>query len=717
MIYMDIGLNKNVLKFIPGFLSMIAIFTPHGLNQTIFRTARAPLEIHANQSVPPKSAFESLKKAMTVFEKEWEEVEIKKAIDLNSTLNDRPDWNPIAEINHNRISIPEMHISAREMRTNNEAMASNEYVPVEEGRDLSWVQGLTEEQRDRLLEAQNKSQVLEKNWTIPNWQEAAKEKIEAIHSSVKNVAQKASNPNIHISGTGSKGEIVYAKNRQDEVGILLNDKITNNLHKIKGTLALAPGLALGDRTLELHRYLEGVAHESGRVNVQTGEFEILTQDDHGSLIAELFDKSGLIVASGSINIEEQNKDENKDAQLEILVSQKNQFAGNLVNFNRSPDRLITSKMNSFKGEAAEILYSSLGVSDKTDVLGTFRFPKVASSSWGIVRAQAKKFRESIFLMGAGEGQNLAMIPESLITALENLTDEEASKNNSRNESQKENHGGVIWGQILLDGKPVSGITVSMELNEDMAPIYLEGFIPNKSIPATTENGFFVFTDLMPGYYSLVARRNGEYFGHINLVSDENTVAVGNIEASTRKRTSSLKVYDAFEGSPEEAQVQLQSLKEDIFVPGIANIQLPKVQRLSLGQVQPARAEYAPTRINYNDSDDYIHVPLVRLEWLDYISQQGRISQSPNTGVVVGFVPEDSFEAYLTHEDKYSTDNIIYFDHKGVRTQTGVAGGGFVMFNVPVGTQSVVVMSKKSEMLSSIVVPVDEKSISTSKFHF
>jgi hypothetical protein len=48
---------------------------------------------------------------------------------------------------------------------------------------------------------------------------------------------------------------------------------------------------------------------------------------------------------------------------------------------------------------------------------------------------------------------------------------------------------------------------------------------------------------------------------------------------------------------------------------------------------------------------------------------------------------------------------------------GVAGGGFVMFNVPSATQSIVVMSKKTEMLASQVIPVDTNSNTIIKFRF
>lgn len=207
-------------------------------------------------------------------------------------------------------------------------------------------------------------------------------------------------------------------------------------------------------------------------------------------------------------------------------------------------------------------------------------------------------------------------------------------------------------------------------------------------------------------HTVIATRDGDYVGHLNIEVDDNSVSTGNLEVNTKKQSVPLKVYDAFEGTPQAATVTLQSLPESFNVLGQAEISLPQIQRLSYGFVQPDQAEYLPYQFVYHDRDDFLHAPLIKQQWLENLIRERRITPStPNTGVVVGFVPEDAFEAFLSQEEAYdTTSNVVYFDTQGKATTSGVAGGGFVMFNVPQNTQTLVVMSKKTEMISAQVVP-------------
>jgi hypothetical protein len=60
-------------------------------------------------------------------------------------------------------------------------------------------------------------------------------------------------------------------------------------------------------------------------------------------------------------------------------------------------------------------------------------------------------------------------------------------------------------------------------------------------------------------------------------------------------------------------------------------------------------------------------------------------------------------------------SIVYFDSSGRRSLKGEPGGGFVIFNAPVGLQEVVVMSDKADKVLSKVVPVDDNSLSVLSF--
>jgi hypothetical protein len=674
------------------------ILLPKSVTPILFRAQSGPpMTIHFSRVEPPKEAFDDIFVVPAELEQKNPETKGAPTTNLNLSSSENTNWNPLVDLNRRHVVLPSVEFTRQMVAIENE----------KERQDMAWVEQLTPIQRQRLQAANEKNDVLSKNWSIPTWREFANKKISQTETELQQ-QQKAAPNKVAVSDPSRfafDGQKTARTSPAVEVTAVQPTKIA-----LRGLVRLSPGLALGDRSLEIRRFVDGIPRESGTINPKAGTFSITTEDLQGSISVELFDKSGVIVASGTHRL----TTEDASTPLEISVAAKSQFAGNFVNFDRAPSRLIADKVTSTRGQPAEILYASLGVHDQTDALGSFAYPKISESSFGLIRAQAKGFAESIYVVGAGEGKNLPLMPSSLIAALQNLTKDPSSVEETLHGQP---NAGLVWGQVVFDGKPMSGVSVAIEQDPEAQPVYLNGFIPIDTLQMTTENGYFVFPALQTGMHSLIATRNGEYVGHINVQVDEGAVSVGVIEATTKIQAVQLKVYDAFEGSAQEANVQMQSLQQGLQVLGQAEVSLQNIQRLSLGYVQPELPEYLPTQIVYSDSEEYVHIPLVRIAWLEQLSTQRRISFSSDVGTVIGFVPEDDFEPYLSHEDKYDPSNIVYFNQQGQVVEKGVAGGGFVMFNVPVSTQSIVVLSKKTEMLSTQVVPVDVNSHTIIKFRF
>jgi hypothetical protein len=692
---------------------------PKSVTPILFRAQSGPpMTIHFSRVEPPKEAFDDI---FVTPQEESKSSEKIPATNLNQSANENRQWNPLVDLNKHRVILATLEFSQQMV------LAQAESEQQEAAWKTAFLAQLSPAQRTRLEAADEKDEVLSKDWSVPTWKEYAAQRIAQAEGQTSVGAMPSAPQKVFIS---QPNQVPYAKSATAAVAQPINTTTAMaktrlsmatgatvsavqvmskpEMVALNGSVRLSPGLALGDRTLEIRRFVDGIPLESGTVNPKAGTFSIAAEALQGSLSIELFDKSGAIVASGVHRL----KEDDRNSSPEIFVAAKNQFAGNFVNFDNSPSRLIADKVTSTKGQPAEVLYASLGVHDQTDALGSFALPKVSESSFGLVRAKAKGFAESLFLIGAGEGKNFPLIPSSLIAALQNLT-----KQSTPEDSEEFQNAGLVWGQVLFDGKPMSGINVSIEEDPEVKPVYMNGFIPLDTIPTTTANGYFVFPALTMGMHSLIATRNGEYVGHINVQVDEDAVSIGVIEGTTKIQPVEVKVYDAFDGSAQSANVQVQSLQEGVQVMGQADISLPAIQRMSLGYVQPDRSDYAPAQIVYSDSDEYIHIPLVRVSWLDAIANQRQIIFAPNTGTVIGFVPEDDFEPYLSHENQYDANNIVYFNLQGQVVERGEAGGGFVMFNVPVSTQSIVVLSKKTEMLSTQVVPVDANSSTLIKFRF
>ncbi len=659
--------------------ALVLTFFPKTLTPVFFRTTSKPMTIRVTREAPPKEAFDQLFSVPEI-DNEWKEIKDSPSTNLNLSSQRDNSWNPLVALNERKVSLPKM-VFTREMVSANAEPADN----------LHWIAELPTSERLRLQAADDRSQVMSQDWQLPSWRESVAKKLDEARKAAG--PRLNSHPNVFIPGKPLGGGDVAMRD------------LPPSHYNITGQVRLPLGLALGDRPLEIRRIVDGVRVDVGEIDAPKGTFSIPVAAMEGTLSIELSDKTGTVIASASHRL----GPEDERGNLLMHVTAKSQFAGTFVSFNKEPNHLLGEKLLSIRGEPTEILYATLGVHDNSDALGSFAFPKISESSFGLIRARSKGFADTLLTLSAGEAKGISLLPTKFISALKQIIQGE--------QHQDLENSGMIFGQVLFDGKPMSGVSVTLDESAEQVPVYLSGFIPLQGVEATTENGYFAFTGLSKGMHTAVATRNGEYLGHLNLEVDDEAVSIGNLEASTKNQTTQIKVYDAFEGTPLSANVHIQSVKDSMQVLGVAEVYLPQIQRLSFGYVQPDQVDYLPYQMAYSDKDDFIHVPLVKADWLQNIFTERRITNVPDSGIVIGFVPEDDFEAYLSHEESYDSSNIVYFDMLGRIVPAGVTGGGFVMFNVPSGTQSIVVMSKKTEMLSTQVIPVGADSTTILKLRF
>ncbi len=110
----------------------------------------------------------------------------------------------------------------------------------------------------------------------------------------------------------------------------------------------------------------------------------------------------------------------------------------------------------------------------------------------------------------------------------------------------------------------------------------------------------------------------------------------------------------------------------------------------------------------------MHIPLVREAWLKQLQTSKLITDMPNTGMILGFSADSNYEVFLAKEN-YSSDQIVYFDQAGNSASGPTPGGGFVLFNVPIGTNEVIVQEKNSDKIYSQVFDVKINQVSATHF--
>lgn len=686
------------------------------------------LVIKAQKNSPPHIAFEELLESERKGKTSWSEIEQRRPTSLNS-LESRS----AAPLYAKRMELQEMVItknvetilpSASPATNAAIALAEENFSVSSEGSE-AWKESLPPAQARRLEEAERRSEVLAQDWSQgTSWSQMAKDVLERSGVLQERVAEKK----VYVAATDAQG---HTRTQVPTVDVGINDSsarsanatyggsyysgdsesaslaatTANSFLNIQGPLEISGGLAVtNEHHIEVRRTDEGVLKELGKVDLVQGLYTIQVEGTAGTIIARLVNKNGKVLGEGSYKISQ-------------VLAQKT-AKGPKIKITPQPDFSVvtTSAYNPSVMEAPPAQTRVTFIKGASETLaqkdGVVTMDNVAKGSSTIFRAAAPKHFQTASIIVAGEQFKTALYPETMIKALRDIVAQQRALTPAESPT-------VIWGRASLDGKPLAGISVSVESDPSLQAVYFDQFmIPNPKQQTTSENGLFAFVDVTSGFHALLATRGDAIFGYQNVMIEEGSVAQGDIDATMKFDSVPLRVYDAFTGETRDAQVTMQSLADEVSVErGLAMVQLPQVNRLGMMRVQPLGADYVSARYLYNDKDDYIHVPLVHWSWLGAIKSFLKIDDHPSAGIVVGFVPDENFEVYLAAHDNFDQRHIVYFDMQGriLQNRKGIAGGGFILYNVPDDVHEVVVVGERTQKIYSRVVPVDPNSLSVLSF--
>lgn len=555
---------------------------------------------------------------------------------------------------------------------------------------------LSAKQRIRVEKAQAESKILDQNWNEPvSFTEEAKE-------ALKSTYQASTSPSGANSAGSDQPTIAQASPDQNE-----GDSSRLGF-KVWGQLEITGGLAItNEHHLEIRRLHEGIPQEIGSVDLKQGHYSIEVPELVGVVTAKLVDKSGHVLGDASMRLTSLPATRTKTAMLvnapKLSVAPRPEISGmapTIYSLDGKPKSPAGAVINFLKGAEEQKLSSD----------ASFRLSSVSKGSSTVARAAAENYLETTLLMTSGHEGKIPLFPNTMIAALREIV------SSQRQMSLDSRLGTVIWGAVKMDDKPVRGLTVKLESQSDAKVVYLnEMMLPDPSLQSTSANGLYVFLNVEEGFHAVSAYRGDAYFGHANVLVEQQAVAIGDIESSTRSEVASIKVFDAFSGQPVPAKISMQGKGEVIMAnDGSALVSLPVISRLSMMNIETVPT-YFQANYFYNDADAYIHVPLVQQSWVMGIKTARGIPDIPDGGLIVGFVPTAEYEVYLAAEEGYQKNNIVYFDYAGRPTAKGQPGGGFILFNVRPDTHEVVVVDK-TDRLQSQVVPVDPRAISVLRFN-
>ena len=524
---------------------------------------------------------------------------------------------------------------------------------------------------------------------------------------------------------------VISENAQ--LSVQLNSSPLKKWGTVRGKFEVKDGVGIVDHIVEIKRIEEGQVRELGRVDLQAGSYSIDIETPQGVLIAQVKDKSGLLIGEDEqrmINLQSHGSyfegpfirvgkpvgiaantglpssqgGTNPGRSSAGIDSAKGTYAGNTRGKGKPQDQAVNQQNSSI---VASLFSKQHQLENPQD---QFQNVSKNSSTISIVEDQ-KKIHESIITI-----RQTADISETPLFTKKWVQGAKTFIADQMKIEFKNKNSSVLIGKILRDGVPGTGVKVQIENQPGLSAIYLDQFmIPSLKQESTSENGYFMFVGLEPDSYSVAALIENKIIGQQIFIAEEGYVAYQHIVSVTNPRSVVVRSFDAFTGEPQDADVIIPDYSDIIETTAGSAIYKTHNQLGIANYIVRPKQNYMPTNYIQDSRKDHLHIPLITEDWLSSLQSQLQINDQPDTGTVVGFVPDFDFDIYLISE-VYDTKQVVYFSANGTISATAVAGGGFVLFNVPRGAQEVVVQEKKTERIFSQVHLIKANQTSISHFN-
>ena len=682
--------------YIPSLVLVLSfflfIFGPSSVEQVTFVPIHKTLAIKTNKNLPPYIAYETTLQSDTGVEKnEWDlfknkaqtlMVEDTPAVEVPPKVQRIVLHEVVIQKDLQR-AISEIHPNQRTLYRSPDSFSFKE-------EENAWKADLTVAEKARI-------EKVEQTGAIANFYKAEQKVY-----NVEPARIQTRNP--------TNSEKVQVRNFPNERQTEVKDTViaSNNLkfdanslgkeYQIKGHIEIHKGLAItNDHHIEFRRKDEGIFQERGLIDIGSGSYTIKTHEIKGFLVAQLVTSKGDVIGEGSARISLVNFNESTTSQEgpKIRIFPKSDVSGQVKDAYKteSADPAPEKTMARFLGGIAE-------VDVKKD--GKIQYGNLIKGSTTLLRSEAPGYVPTQQIILAGSDFESILYPENMVKSFKNIVSELRMSNYNDPEMP------VIWGQVVQDGKGIAGIEVNLEGIEADVIYFNEFHLPDANLKPTSLQGGFAILNPPAGYHSLIAKKGDAYYAHQNTIVDMGVISYVKMESSLKTESVNIKVYDAFTGQSEMAVLSMQGVEEKIQVENGLQVQLmPFVSRSSLLEAFP-RQGYLSAEYLYNESLGYVHVPLISEKWFSWLTSQLKINQSPARSLIIGFVPEEDYEVGIINSEDIPDQNILYFNAQGeiVKSKIGTAGGGFIIFNAPVGPLEIATQLTKTQKTMSKLVPAE-----------
>jgi hypothetical protein len=472
---------------------------------------------------------------------------------------------------------------------------------------------------------------------------------------------------------------------------------------LNGQIEMTGGLAFTgpDTHIEVKRTLNGETLERGRIWVTEGKFEIHVKKAVGYLVAELQTRDGRVLGRGEMNLVHLTEIPRKDNRVnDIRLALRPTTEGAAIR----PVSGYSYGQQKMPVADARVEIQAYAEPQAANDDGLVIEPSLNHASSFVARAVAKRHWSSLIVGQANHPQDIRLFSNSLVEALIDLEIEHIT---DRKEAARSS---VVWGQLTKGGLPVEGGTVEMA-GEYKAIYFNEMYLPDKNMKRTGKNGLFAFLKVKAGVQALRVRSNGHLYPAQIFPTENKHVSYVELEVR-EKVVSQFKVFDVLDlNKPVSARIRLvgTGAENELALNKNSYVEYSVASNHFMIEAD-AGSEYEVSRMTLTGAPHLVNVPLLKRDWIYSLYNYRQTPIVQGHGAIVGFIDDQDFEVELTGYRPGEPMNILYFDAEGkpLETKTGVAGGGFIIFNAPLGLQTIYIHPTQSrETYSQVVVAEPE----------
>lgn len=459
---------------------------------------------------------------------------------------------------------------------------------------------------------------------------------------------------------------------------------------LNGQIEMTGGLAFTGRETQMavKRVVDGQVLEKGRIWISEGRFEIHVKSATGQLVAELATPEGRVLGRGEVNLVHlQDIPTNDNRIYDIRIAMRPTAEGATI-------RAVSGYSHGHQVipvKEARIEIQNYLEPQKVNDEGYVGQPNLHSKSTFVARATAPKHWASIVIGQAEKPQDIKLFSNTLVEALIGL------KTTGVGEAKIAGKSGIVWGQIRKDGKNAAGVSVQMA-GSYQAIYFNEAYFPDPKLTATSANGLFAFINVQRGVQALRVQANGKTYPAQVFPTEEKHVSYIELELEDRVVTQ-FKVVDVLNmNSPVEARIRMVGTEEVVPLRHSGMVEYSNGANPFMVEAE-AGVEYELSRVTLSGRPQNIFIPMIRRDWLTNIFNSQNILSLPGRGIIVGFIDDEDFDVELTGYGPQEKMQIVYFDARGNVLQdrkSGKAGGGFIIFNAPLGLQTVYIHPLQSK---------------------